>query len=252
MIKTEVKIKAIVLAAGKGTRLQTEKNDAPKVMRLACGKPLLWYVLDVLSFIDKKDIVIVAGYKKDAIISEFKGYAFAVQTEQLGTGHAVMAARPELEGFDGIALVCYGDMPAVRQDTYKALVQAHIGMSNDCTILTGESSLSLPYGRILRDKNGAFLHVVEDKDCTPKQKKITELNSGVYVFGTKPLLEALEYLKNDNSQGEYYLTDVPAIMRASGARVGTLKRDLGNEILGVNTLEQLAQIEEILSTRESQ
>ena len=244
-------LKAIVLAAGKGTRLQTEDDDSPKVMRQACGKPLLWHVLDALSFIrDKKDIVIVAGYKKDDIIKSFPEYTFAIQNEQLGTGHAVMAARKELRGFEGIVLVCYGDMPAVRQETYKALINAHIDMGNDCTILTGESSQRLPYGRVLRDEYGAFLHVVEDKDCTPEQKKITELNSGVYVFGARPLLGALESLKNDNSQGEYYLTDVPAIIRAGGAGVGTLKRDLGNEILGVNTIEQLVHIEEILSGRD--
>ena len=264
-------VKAVVLAAGKGTRLQTEDNDAPKVMRLACGKPLLWYVLDAISFVDKKDTVIVVGYKKDEVISRFHDYAFAVQTEQLGTGHAVMAAQPELDGFDGVVLVCYGDMPAVKQDTYETLVRTHLEQDNECTILTGEYKsiesdpkitkdgnegqgarrcephVDLPYGRIIRGKDGNFLHIVEDKDCTPEQKAITELNSGVYVFRSKPLMNALKNLKNDNSQGEYYLTDIPAIMRAGGARVGILKRDLGNEIIGVNTLEQLVQVEEILS-----
>ena len=251
----DTRLKAIVLAAGKGTRMQTEEDDAPKVMRRACGKPLLQYVLDALSFIDKKDTVIVAGYKKDEVIDSFRGYTYAVQTEQLGTGHAVMAAAPELAEFEGAVLVCYGDMPAVSQDTYKTLVQAHFEQDNECTILTGEYAVpegeqyvKLPYGRILRDRDGTFLHVVEDRDCTPEQKKITELNSGVYVFRAQPLLRALASLKSDNSQGEYYLTDVPAILRAGGARVGTLKRELGDEIIGVNTPEQLAQIEKILSS----
>ena len=251
-------LKAVVLAAGKGTRLQTGDGDAPKVMRLACGKPLLYHVLDALSFIDKNDIVIVVGYKREEVIGYFGShirggasvsapcYKFAEQLEQLGTGHAVMAAQPELAGFDGAVLVCYGDMPAVRRDTYEALILAHHEQGNDCTILTGESSDQMSYGRIVRDENGGFLHVVEAGDCTPEQLGITELNSGVYVFRSRMLLDALRELRNDNTQGEYYLTDVPAIMRANGAKVGICKRDLGDEIIGVNTLPQLAQVERIL------
>jgi bifunctional N-acetylglucosamine-1-phosphate-uridyltransferase/glucosamine-1-phosphate-acetyltransferase GlmU-like protein len=211
-------------------------------------------VLEALLFIDREDIIIVVGYKKDEVICSFEGYAYAEQAEQLGTGHAVLSARRELAGFDGAALVGCGDMPAVRGDTYEALARAHFEQGNDCTILTGEypipegeSKPPLPYGRILRDNDGGFLHVVEDKDCTPEQQRITELNSGVYVFRATLLLSALDSLKNDNSQGEYYLTDAPAIMRAGGARVGLLKRDLGDEIIGVNTPEQLAQVEGILS-----
>jgi len=240
-------LKVVVLAAGKGTRLQTEDNDAPKVMRIACGKPLLWHVLDALSFIDKKDIIIVVGYKKEDVFDCFSSYRYAEQTEQLGTGHAVMAAKEELLGFDGAVLVCYGDMPAIRRDTYKALIDTHLEEDNDCTILTGECSIPLPYGRIIRDIGGGFLHVVEDRDCTPEQLEIKELNSGVYAFRSKMLLEALKELKQDNVQGEYYLTDVPAIMQAGGARVGLYKRDLGDEIIGVNTLEQLMQVEGILT-----
>ena len=240
------KIKAVVLAAGKGTRLQSEDNDAPKVMRRANGKPLLWYVLEALSFIEKKDTIIVVGYKKDEIIDSFMGYIYAEQTEQLGTGHAVMAAAGALRGFDGAVLVCYGDMPVIKQDTYQSLINAHIDQGNDCTILTGESSIRLPYGRVLRDEHGGFLAVVEDSDCSREQLTITELNSGVYVFSAPLLLDALGSLKPENKQGEYYLTDVPAIMSGSGARIGIHRRHLGNEIIGVNTIEQLIQVEEII------
>ena len=238
-----------MLAAGKGTRLQMSDKEAPKVMRTACGKPLLWYVLDALSFIDKKNVVIVVGFMKNEVMDYFGSYKFAEQKEQLGTGHAVMAAGEELRGYDGAVLVCYGDMPAVKAETYKALVRAHFDQGNDCTILTGESALRLPYGRIIRDKSNGFLHVVEESDCTPEQLMVTELNSGVYVFRSGMLLDAMSSLGNDNAQGEYYVTDLPAIMRAGGARIGIYKRDLGDEIIGVNTLEQLAQIEEILHSR---
>jgi len=244
------KLKAVVLAAGKGTRLQEGENDAPKVMRQACGKPLLWYVLDALSFIAKDDIIIVVGYKKDDVISSFSGYRYAHQTEQLGTGHAVLAAGEELKDFTGDVLVCYGDMPAIKRDTYESFLRTHFEQGNSCTLLTGESSLPLPFGRIQRDENGGFLNVIEEKDCTPQQMEITELNTGVCVIDSQKLLRALKELKNDNSQGEYYMTDVPAIMREQGAKIGIFKRDLGDEIIGVNNLAQLAMVEDIINKRQ--
>jgi len=244
-----MKTKAVVLAAGKGTRLHTDEIDAPKVMREACGKPLLWYVLDSLAFIDKKDIILVVGYKKENVMDGFPEYPYAVQMEQLGTGHAVMAASEELENHDGALLVCYGDMPAIKREVYQQLLQTHFDEGNDCTLLTGESTLEMSFGRIVRDENGSFLRVVEEKDCTPEQLKITELNTGVYVFDTPLLLSALKELRNDNAQGEYYITDVPEIMREKKAKIGILKRNLGDDIIGVNTVEQLKMVEEILRKR---
>lgn len=239
-------LKAVILAAGKGTRLQTEGNTLPKVMRVAAGKPLLAHVLSALGFIEPKDCVIVVGYKKESVIEAFPGYGFAEQTEQLGTGHAVMAAFTELSDYDGELLICCGDMPLIKRETYKALVDAHMASQNACTILSGTSSESLPYGRILRDENGEFLGMVEDKDASGEQKKITELNSGVYVFNAKKLRSVLSELKSDNSQGEYYLTDAPLLLKNKGFAVGICKRDLGFEIIGVNTPEQLRQTEELL------
>ena len=242
-------IKAVVLAAGKGTRLRTNDSDAPKVMREACGKPLLGYVLDALSFIDKQDIIIVVGYKKDSIINWFDGYEYAVQDKQLGTGHAVMAASEQLLNHTGALLLCYGDMPAIKREVYKQLLDVHFKQENGCTLLTSKSDLPMSFGRILRDQNGEFLHVVEEKDCTPAQLRITELNTGVYVFDTPKLLKALKELNNDNNQGEYYVTDVPAIMKEQGAKTGIYKCDLGSDIIGVNTLEQLEMVESILRDR---
>jgi len=242
-------VKAVVLAAGKGTRLHTDETDAPKVMRLAHSKPLLWHVLEALSFINKKDIILVVGYKKESVTDSFSDYSYAVQNEQLGTGHAVMSASDELKNYKGALLVCYGDMPAIKRDVYEELLQTHFIEGNDCTLLTGESELEMSFGRVERDENGSFQRVVEEKDCTPQQLKITELNTGVYVFDTPMLLNALKELKNDNSQGEYYITDVPAIMLSNGARIGILKRNLGDDIIGVNTLEQLEMVERILLER---
>ena len=243
------RIKAVVLAAGKGTRLHNDEIDAPKVMREANGKPLLWYVLDALSFIEKRDIILVVGYKKESVINSFANYPYAIQSEQLGTGHAVASAKDQLENHTGAVLICYGDMPAIKREVYEQLLQTHIDQGNDCTLLTGESTLEMSFGRIVRDAGGNFLEVVEEKDCSTQQLEITELNTGVYVFDTQKLLTALKELKNDNSQGEYYVTDVPAIMRGSGAKIGILKRNLGDDIIGVNTLEQLGAVEEILRKR---
>lgn len=242
-------LKAVVLAAGKGTRLQTEGCDLPKVMREACNQPLLSYVLDAISFIDKKDVIIVVGYKRDDVMAHFTGYQYAVQAEQLGTGHAVMSAENDLRGFDGSVLICYGDMPLLTRETYEALVAAHISGKNDCTILSSKSDEELPYGRIIRDSSGDFVKIVEDKDCTESEKAITELNTGLYVFEARKLLPALSKLKNHNVQGEYYLTDVPAILRDEGAKIGICMRDLGSEIIGVNTVEQLHQVEDLLRGR---
>lgn len=241
-------MKAIILAAGKGKRLHSEQFSAPKVLREANGKPLLRYVVNNLSFIpDKKDIVIVAGYKKEMVFDAFQdGYTFAVQDEQLGTGHAVNCARETLKDYDGPVLVCYGDMPMFKKETYENLVKVHEEAGNDCTILTGVSNRGLAYGRIIRDENGSFKCVVEDKDCTPEQKKINELNVGIYVFDSKKLFSCLGELKNSNAQGEYYLTDVPAIMMSKGYKIGTYTTHDDTEILGVNTPEELALCESLL------
>ena len=240
------KLKAVILAAGKGTRLQTEGNTLPKVMRLAAGKPLLAHVLSALDFIAPRDCVIVVGYKKESVIEAFPEYVYAEQKEQLGTGHAVMAAFSQLENYDGSLLVCCGDMPLIKRETYKALIDAHKSSDNICTILSGTSEADLPYGRILRDDAGCFRGMVEDKDANPKQKEIRELNSGVYVFDAKALRGVLSELKSDNSQDEYYLTDAPVLLQKQGHKIGICCRELGYEIIGVNTPEQLKQIEELL------
>ena len=241
-------MKAVILAAGKGKRLHSEQFSAPKVLREANGKPLLRYVVNNLSFIpDKKDIIIVAGYKKEMVFNAFnEGYTFAVQDEQLGTGHAVNCAREALKDYDGPVLVCYGDMPLFKKGTYENLVKVHEETGNDCTILTGVSDRGLAYGRIIRDENGSFKGVVEDRDCTPEQKKINELNVGIYVFDSKKLFSCLGELKNSNAQGEYYLTDVPTIMMSKGYKIGTYTTHDDTEILGVNTPEELALCESLL------
>ena len=239
-------IKAVVLAAGKGTRMMTETNTMPKVLRLACGKPLLYYVLKTLQFVPKEDTILVVGYRREDVIAAFPFYPYAVQDPQLGTGHAVRCAKAELEGFDGTVLVCYGDMPLLKEEVYRGLLAEHERTGSVCTLLSGTTEEKLPYGRVLKDENGEFLQVVEDRDCTPEQKAIRELNVGIYAFDCKELLACLDLLRNNNAQQEYYLTDVPALMKQRGGKVSVYTAELNEQILGVNTPEQLAIAEKYL------
>lgn len=232
-------MKAIVLAAGKGKRLQSEKFNAPKVLREANGRALLSYVLENINFIDQKDTTIVVGYMREKVIEKTKGdYLFATQEEQLGTGHAVASAKEHFVDYDGPVLVLYGDMPMLKKETYEAMVRVHVESGADCTFLTAVSEAPLAYGRIVRE-NGKIVDIVEQKDCNAEQLNIKELNVGVYVFNSKLLFENLSKLRNDNAQGEYYLTDVPKLLIAAGKKVEAYTIGDTCEIYGVNTVEDL-------------
>ena len=244
-----INMKAIVLAAGKGKRLLSEKSDLPKVMRIANGNPLLYYVLNNINFIPKKDTVIVVGYKREVIVEAIGNeYNYAIQAEQLGTGHAVKVTEKLLKDCDDDILVCYGDMPLFLKSSYENMMAEHKKSGADCTVMTAYAPNSgLAYGRVMRE-NGEFIEVIEQKDCTPEQFKISELNVGIYVFKASVLFDALGKLKNDNSQDEYYLTDVPKILIGDGKKVETFSIHNGNEIYGVNTPEDLELCERILKS----
>ncbi len=240
-------LKAIVLAAGKGTRLHSDTSKLPKVLHQAGGHTLLDWVLKHIDFIAPQDITIVVGYEGNQVkASAGAQYRYAEQTEQLGTGHAVQMAMPLLADYDGPVLICYGDMPLIKRETYLHLCNQHQKQGDDCTMLAYVSDKDLQYGRIIRDEDGRFDQVIEDRDCTPEQKKITELNAGVYVFNAQRLREGLKMLKNDNAQSEYYLTDIPAWLKAQGGRIGVVQTTGEYEGLGVNTKADLAFVDEIL------
>lgn len=242
-------VKALVLCAGKGTRLRQEGVDLPKVMRLAQGKPLLHYVLSALDFLPRENVVLVVGYKKEAILAAYADYPHAVQEPQLGTGHAVQCAADHLKGFDGHVLVCYGDTPLMAPETYRAMVELHTASGDDCTLLSAHLDEGGNYGRVTRHPDGTFRAIVEAKDCSAEEAAVTEVNTGVYLFRAQPLLEALGHLKNDNAQGEYYLTDVPAYLLAQGGKVGVCDSCSPQEMLGVNTPAQLQEVEDLLAAR---
>ena len=237
---------ALILAAGKGTRMHSDK---PKVLQTVLGEPMLASVVAALRPVFEGNIFMVVGHRAEMVLTQFTDGRFVLQEQQLGTGHAVQCAAAELEGFEGAVLVCCGDMPLVRGETYAALAEEHFKEGNACTLLSGTSESPLPYGRVLRDENGGFAAIIEEKDCTPEQREIRELNSGVYMFNAQSLLSALGELRADNAQKEYYLTDVPAIMRERGEKVGVFARDMNEELIGVNTAEQLEQVERLLSER---
>ena len=242
-------IKALVLAAGKGTRLRTEGINLPKVMRLADGKPLLHYVLSALDFLPQQNVILVVGYQKEAVLEAYPQYPHAVQEVQNGTGHAVQCAAHLLENFDGHVLICCGDTPLMRRETFRSLVELHLREGNACTMLSAILDEGGNYGRVLREKDGSFKCIVEARDCTPEQAAVREVNVGAYLFHVPELLAALGQLNTDNAQGELYLTDCPAIIKAAGHRVGVCDTCSAQEMLGVNTVEQLQEVEDILRIR---
>jgi UDP-N-acetylglucosamine diphosphorylase/glucosamine-1-phosphate N-acetyltransferase len=242
-------LKVIILAAGRGKRLGSETADCPKVMRLADGKPLLGHVLGQIPEIEKKDVTIIVGYKREAILEAFGEYSFAVQEEQKGTGHAVMCAEKDFEGYEGNVLVLSGDMPLVSNKTLEDLCNFHESNKNACSVLSVENKNESSFGRIIRNSDGSFKGIVEKKDCTPEQLASTELNAGIYVFDSKLLFKYLHDINSDNAQGEYYITDVPAVLIKNGFSVDAFKIFDLDETLGVNTVEDLEMVEKVLQSR---
>lgn len=244
-------LKAVVLAAGKGTRLRTEGIDLPKALRLANGKPLLGHVLEQLApIVPREDTVLVVGYEGDKVVAAFPGYPKVYQSPQLGTGHAVQCAEGMLKDFCGHILICYGDMPLLPRQAYERLLEQHIREGNACTLMAGVADRPLPFGRVIRNADGGFEKIVEDRDCTEAEKEIKELNAGVYVFESTQLWRALTTLRPNNAQGEYYLTDAPLFLVSQGEKVGVCAACTAEDMIGVNDIDQLHQVEEILKGRE--
>ena len=243
-------IRAIIPAAGKGSRLQKISGDLPKAMFSVGNKPMIDYVLENISFIDKKDIYIVVGYGKEKIFDHLgDNYCYIEQKQQLGTGHAVMECAKEFENFDGSVLITFGDMPLFRREEMDAMCQQHSECGADCTLMTAENSSLKSWARVIRDENGHFSRIVEGKDCTPEQATIKELFSGVMVFNSKSLFEILPKIGCSNVQKEYYVTEVPELMVKSGMKVDTYFTKDGDDLRGINTPEDLEICERILENR---
>ena len=237
---------ALILAAGQGTRI---KSDLPKVLHKVCGKEMVNHVIDTLRKADIVDLNVIIG-KGAELVKEHtnsRNVSYSIQTEQLGTGHAVKSAIDFLKGKKGTVAVFCGDAPLITEETIGRLFDEHINSKNSTTLLTSILEDATGYGRIIRDGNDV-LKIVEHKDCNEEELKVNEMNAGVYCFDIENLLDSLEKLSNDNAQGEYYLTDVIGIQKSEGKKVGAVVVDY-EETIGVNSRVQLAEVEEILRNR---
>jgi len=234
---------AIVLAAGLGKRM---KSDLPKVLIPVRDRPMIEYVLDALAAAGIKRTIIIVGHRADDVKQRLAGRAgieFALQSERKGTGHAAKMAQPLMTGHNGPIAIVAGDSPLIQSTSLQKLL-AHFERSQPaCLLGTLHKPNPQGLGRILRDVDRNFLGIIEERDATAGQKLITEVNMSTYVFAGPELVHALDLLKNDNGQGEYYLTDCPGILRSEGKVVEALPILQPCEALSINTPEELKQVE---------
>lgn len=234
---------AIVMAAGKGTRMQ---SDLPKVLVPVCGRPMIEYVLDTLREAGVDRLIVVVGYRAELVREQLAprdDIVFAEQTEQLGTGHAVMMCRDALAGVEGPVLIVAGDSPLMQTDSIAALFAEFDSREPACILGTGYRDDPTGFGRILRNGEGHFVGIVEQKDATAEQQPIKEVNLSCYVFACGDLLASLDALDNTNAQGEYYITDCPGLLLAEKKEVVALDVLKPCESLSINTMEDLEVVE---------
>ena len=237
----------VVLAAGKGTRM---KSEHPKVLHRTAGLPLIEHVLRAAAALEPSTTVVVVGHMAEEVQDALRnrpGIRFAVQQPQLGTGHALLQAEPHLSGQSGTVVLLSGDVPLLGPATLRALLEAHTSRDAAATVLTARVDNPQGYGRIVRHE-GRIVAIVEDKDATPAERGIDEINSGIYAFALEPLFAALKSIGAANAQGEYYLPDLVKIYRQRGLAVETVSLADSREILGVNSRKELADVTAILKT----
>src|SRR5438132_9531736 len=230
-------LNVVILAAGLGTRM---KSRQVKVLHKLGGRPLIAHVCRTAATLKPHKIYVVVGHQAGEVqkaaaevLSNDEG-VFVTQAEQHGTGDAVMAARSELHEANSTVLILSGDVPAVRVETLQALISKHKTENASCTILSVRLENPTGYGRIMRDEVGGFLKILAQRDATDEQSQIREVNAGIYCFEAQQLFAALERVQPANSQGEYYLTDVPEILRSENQKVAVYHHHDAREVLGVN------------------
>ena len=239
---------ALILAAGEGTRM---KSDTPKVAHEVLGKPMISWVVDAAREAGCERIIVVTGHGAEAVEPLLgEGAAAVRQAEQLGTGHAVMCARERVAGFEGSIVVLSGDTPLITAETISGLIAMRESNGAALSLLTTHFADPTGYGRIVRDmRDGSVERIVEEKDCSPEQRRINEINTGTYCFDSGVLFAHLDRLTTANSQAEYYLTDMIAIFNAEGLTVGAVSTDDPLETLGVNSRIQLADATKVMQRR---
>lgn len=240
-MNTQQPLATVIMAAGKGTRM---KSDLPKVLHIVDDKPMLLHVIDLARQLTSERIINILGHKKELVIDAIKSenVEYVVQEPQLGTGHAVQQTELLLEDFDGDVLVLSGDVPLLRKSTIDKMLKIHRKADNGATILTAMFENPHGYGRVIRKNNDTLDYIIEEKDCNDEQRKIKEINAGIYIFKSKELFPALNKIKNDNKQNEYYLPDALKYIANTGQSIALHITSEPIEITGVNTVEQLREL----------
>lgn len=239
-------LSTIILAAGLGKRMNNP--TLPKVLAPMCDKPLLGHVLDTSKQLNPLKQVIIVGHYKEKVIdyinkSDFSNCVFAVQSEQLGTGHAVAQAKDSLLDFEGNALILCGDVPLLTKDTLEKFLSAHEENKSDVSVLSTFAEKPYGYGRIIRDGNKNFTKITEEKDANDTEKQVKEINSGVFLVDKALLFHALDSVTPNNAQGEYYLTDIISILKSENHNVMAFPVAEFEELQGVNTVDDLKKVE---------
>jgi len=241
-------LNVLIMAAGLGTRM---KSNRAKVLHELGGSPLIAHVSRTAQALEPQAIIVVVGHQAEEVkratvdaVGELAG--FVVQEQQLGTGHAAECARNVLENSDSLVLVLYGDVPMIKIETLKKLIEHHNNAGAACTILSVRLENPTGYGRIIRDESGAFQEIVEQRDATDEQRQVKEINSGIYCFESRDLYNALRSVEPANDQGEYYITDVPAIILANGGTVSVFLHTESREVSGINSRAELAEFENLI------
>jgi len=240
---------AIILAAGKGKRMA---SDLPKVLLPVCGRPMIRYVVDAVRAAGIERMIVVVGHRGELVRQELAGepgVAFVEQAQQLGTGHAVSMCRDELAHHDGPVLILAGDSPLVQVTSLRALLAEFSARQPACVLGTATKANPAGLGRVLRDAEGQFLAIREERDASPAERAVTEVNMSTYVFRPADLLWALGRLTADNAAGEYYLTDCPGVLKLAGRTVLALNALQPCEALSINTPEELAAVEAEMKSR---
>lgn len=240
---------AIVLAAGRSKRMN---SDLVKVLHPVCDRPMVEWVVEACRAAGCGRIILVVGFQGDKVREAFAGQGdveFVEQAQPQGTGHAVMQAEAALRGFEGDVLVLAGDGPLIRAETLRRLVATHRRTGAAATLATARIADPTGYGRIVRDAAGRFERIVEEKDATAQERRLTEINPSYYCFDAASLFESLGRLTNANASGEYYLTDVCGILRRGGRAVEVIDAVSADEVHSINTVEQLEFVSSILAKR---
>lgn len=242
-------IKSVILAAGKGTRM---KSETSKVLHEIYGKPLLGYVLDAVKNIASENFVIVGHHAEDVSTFVEKNYQNAktvLQSPQLGTGHAVSMVCPSLENYDGLVVILCGDTPLITEDTIEKFVDFHKKQNSDLTVMSTIFENPTNYGRIIREQDNTLKCIVEEKDATPEQKAVKEVNAGIYCLNWGKIKAAFSQLTSNNAQGEYYLTDIIEWGKKQNLNVNAYILENNEEIYGINSRLNLAEATSILTRR---